>query len=330
MSADPLPAPVPSAPHRHLFDFRDWSAADALALFDTADVMAEVMQRTIKKVPALQGFTVGLMFFEDSTRTRLSFDRAARALSADVITFSAGGSSLSKGESLRDTVETVDAMQADLYVIRHPASGAQQQISRWTDASVVNAGDGRRAHPTQALLDAYTFLKRYSGPGAGSLEGKKLAIIGDVLHSRVARSNAELWTKLGAEVTLCGPATLLPRELAARGVTLTNSVAEAAEGAHALMALRLQKERMQAGLLPSAAEYVSRWQLKTDHLKLADPDALVMHPGPMNRDLEIEGVLADSERSVILDQVANGVPIRMAVLYSLLVGRRRQKVDRAS
>ncbi|HLR45527.1 MAG TPA: aspartate carbamoyltransferase, partial [Deinococcales bacterium] len=237
MSAEPLPAPA--APHRHLFDFHDWSAADVLALFDTADVMAGVMQRTIKKVPALQGFTVGLMFFEDSTRTRLSFDRAARAQSADVVTFSSGGSSLSKGESLRDTIETVDAMQADLYVIRHPASGAQQQISRWTDAAIVNAGDGRRAHPTQALLDAYTFLRSYGGAEAGTLQGKKLAIVGDVLHSRVARSNAELWTKLGAEVTLCGPATLLPHELAGPGVTLTNNVAEAVEGAHAVMALRL-------------------------------------------------------------------------------------------
>src|SRR5690625_1072018 len=220
-------------------------------------------------------------------------------------------------------------MQADLYVIRHPAAGAQQQISRWTDASIVNAGDGRRAHPTQALLDAWTFLRRFDGAGADTLNGKKLAIVGDILHSRVARSNAELWTKLGAEVTLCGPATLLPRELAGPGVTLTNSVAEAVEDAHAVMALRLQKERMHSGLLPSAAEYVQRWQLKEEHLKLADPHALVMHPGPMNRDLEIEGLLADSQQSVILEQVANGVPIRMAVLYSLLVGRRRQKVGNA-
>lgn len=308
--------------HAHLHDLSDWTAGEVQALFDTTDVMAQVMERTIKKVPALQGFTVGLLFFEDSTRTRLSFDRAAKAQSAEVVTFSAGGSSLSKGESLRDTIETIDAMQADLYVIRHPAAGASQQISRWTDASVVNAGDGRRAHPTQALLDAYTFTRRYQGKEPRSLSGKKLAIIGDIAHSRVARSNIELWTKLGAEVALCGPRTLLPPEFERPGVTLHNSVAAAAEGAQALMTLRLQKERMAAGLLPSLAEYVSRYQLRTEHLKLADENALVMHPGPMNRDLEIEGALADSEQSVILDQVANGVPVRMAVLYSLLVGRR--------
>lgn len=312
----------PAARHANLFDLRDWSATELHALFDTTDVMAEVMQRTIKKVPALQGFTVGLLFFEDSTRTRLSFDRAARAQSADVITFSSGGSSLSKGESLRDTIETIDAMQADLYVIRHPAAGAPQQISRWTDAAIVNAGDGRRAHPTQALLDAYTFSRTYKGKDPADFRGKKLAIIGDIAHSRVARSNVEVWRRLGAEVTLCGPAPLLPRELAADGVTLTNDIREAVDGAHAVMALRLQKERMTAGLLPSFAEYVQRWQLRSEHLKLADGHALVMHPGPMNRDLEIEGTLADSAQSVILKQVANGVPVRMAVLYSLLVGRR--------
>src|SRR5690554_3943748 len=232
--------------------------------------MAQVMQRTIKKVPALQGFTVGLLFFEDSTRTRLSFDRAARAQSADVVTFSAGGSSLSKGESLRDTIETIDAMQADLYVIRHPAAGATQQISQWTDAAIVNAGDGRRAHPTQALLDAYTFSRSYRGQNPQEFAGKKLTIVGDIAHSRVVRSNIELWLRLGAEVTLCGPRTLLPAELEQPGVTLTHDLNEAVTGAHAVMALRLQKERMAAGLLPSVAEYVQRYQLRSSHLKLAD------------------------------------------------------------
>lgn len=308
---------------KHLFDFAGWSSEDVLTLFETTDSMAQVLTRTIKKVPALQGFTVGLLFFEDSTRTRLSFDRAARAQSADVITFSSGGSSLSKGESLRDTLETIDAMQADVYVVRHPAAGAPQQLSRWTDAAIVNAGDGRRAHPTQALLDAYTFLRNYQGQGAGSLQGKKLAIIGDIAHSRVARSNMGLWTKLGGTVTLCGPAPLLPPEFRWHpGATVTHRIEEAVEGAHAVMALRLQKERMQAGLLPSLAEYIARYQVTEKLLKLADPDALVLHPGPMNRDLEIEGTLADSEQSVILQQVANGVPLRMAVLYTLLVGRR--------
>lgn len=282
--AEKLP-PGTRLPHRHLLDLKDWSKGEVMALFETADVMSEVMQRTIKKVPALQGFTVGLLFFEDSTRTRLSFDRAARAQSADVITFSSGGSSLSKGESLRDTIETIDAMQADLYVVRHPAAGAVKQISRWTDASIVNAGDGRRAHPTQALLDAYTFSRSFSGPDPQDFSGRKLAIIGDIVHSRVARSNVQLWRELGAEVTLCGPRTLVPKELAGEGVTVTHDLNEAAEGAHALMALRLQQERMSAGLLPSISEYRQRYQLKREHLKLAHPGALVMHPGPMNRDV---------------------------------------------
>ncbi len=305
---------------RHLLDTRDWSVDDVTALFDTTDVMAQVMERTIKKVPALQGFTVGTLFFEPSTRTRLSFERAARAQSADVVSFAAGGSSLSKGESLKDTLRTVDAMQADLYVVRHAVSGVPQQLARWTDARIVNAGDGRRAHPTQALLDAYTF--RQSFTGFDGFAGKKLAIVGDVMHSRVARSNAELWTKLGAHVTLCGPKTLLPGELAGENVTLTTNLHEAAEGAHAVMALRLQGERMQAGLLPSLAEYRARFGVTEEIMKHAHPDALVMHPGPINRDVELSGSLADSERSVIEQQVANGVSVRMAVLYTLLVGRR--------
>ena len=305
---------------RHLLDFADWTVAELLALFDTTDVMAQVMQRTIKRVPALQGFTVGTLFFEDSTRTRLSFDRAARAQSADVMSFASGGSSMTKGESIKDTLKTIDAMQADLYVVRHHAAGVPHQLTRWTDASIVNAGDGRRAHPTQALLDAYTFKSLF--PSFTGFEGAKLAIVGDVMHSRVARSNIELWTKLGAEVALCGPATLLPRELAGPGVSVHTRLAEAVEGAHAVMALRLQQERMSNGHLPSLAEYAARYQLDEPALAHAHPEALVMHPGPMNRDVEIAGQLADSDRSVIGQQVANGIPIRMAVLYTLLVGKR--------
>jgi len=306
---------------RHLLDLADWSVAAIAALFDTTDVMAQVMTRTIKKVPALQGFTIGTLFFENSTRTRLSFERAARAQSADVISFAAGGSSVSKGESLKDTLRTIDAMKADLYVVRHAAAGATHQLRGWTDAAIVNAGDGRRAHPTQALLDAYTFKTRF--PGFAGFAGVKLAIVGDVVHSRVARSNVELWTKLGAQVTLCGPRTLLPDELGATpGVALTHRLEEAVEGAHAVMALRLQHERMEGPLLPSLAEYRQRYQVTRAALRLAHPDALVMHPGPMNRDVEIEGVLADDPKSVIEAQVANGVPVRMAVLYTLLVGSR--------
>jgi aspartate carbamoyltransferase catalytic subunit len=320
VTLQPRDNPLPP-PRRHLLDFRDWPREDVEKLFDTADVMAQVLTRTIKKVPALQGFSVGLLFFENSTRTRLSFERAARAQSADVMNFASGGSSMSKGESLKDTLRTLDALQADLYVVRHGASGVPHQLSRWTDAAIVNAGDGRRAHPTQALLDAYTFRTRFQG--FDGFAGKKLAIVGDIAHSRVARSNAELWTTLGGQVTLCGPATLLPPELAAMpGVTLSTRLEEAVEGAHAAMALRLQLERMRPGLLPSAAEYAARYQLSERVMAGAHPNALVMHPGPMNRDLEIEGVLADGDRSAIEAQVANGVPVRMAVLYSLLVGRR--------
>lgn len=304
---------------RHLLDLASWSVEQIHALFNTTEVMAQVMERTIKRVPALQGFTVGTLFLENSTRTRLSFERAARAQSADVISFAAGSSSVSKGESLKDTIRTIDAMKADLYVVRHPSAGAPQQLARWTEARIVNAGDGRRAHPTQALLDAYTFKTRF--PGFTGFAGAKLAIVGDIAHSRVARSNIELWSKLGAKITLCGPRTLLPTEFAELpGVTLSHRLEEAVEGAHALMALRLQRERMTSGLLPSLAEYRQRYQLRLRHLPFAHPEALVMHPGPMNRDIEIEGILADHPRSVIETQVANGVPVRMAVLYTLLVG----------
>jgi aspartate carbamoyltransferase catalytic subunit len=321
-------ATIPSVPERastqgkkrHLLDLQEWSAEEVWALFETSDVMAQVMTRTIKKVPALQGFTVGTLFFENSTRTRLSFERAARAQSADVISFATGGSSMSKGESLKDTLRTIDALKADLYVVRHQAAGVPYQLTRWTDAAVVNAGDGRRAHPTQALLDAYTF--RGSFPNFDGFEGKKLAIVGDIAHSRVARSNLRLWTKLGAQVTLCGPSTLLPVEMEQfPGVTRCFRLEEAVEGAHAVMALRLQLERMQKGLLPSLAEYQARYCLTPEVMALAEAEALVMHPGPMNRDVEIAGELADSEQSVVERQVANGVSVRMAVLYTLLVGR---------
>ena len=319
--AAPAAGSPPTKHPRHLIDLADWPVETIHALFATTDVMAQVMTRTIKKVPALQGFTVGTLFFENSTRTRLSFERAARAQSADIISFAAGGSSVSKGESLKDTLRTIDAMKSDLYVVRHPAAGAPLQLTRWTDAAIVNAGDGRRAHPTQALLDAYTF--KTSFPGFTGFEGVKLAIVGDVAHSRVARSNAQAWTKLGAQVTLCGPRMLLPDELGGRrGITLTNRIEEAVDGAHAVMALRLQHERMTSGVLPSLAEYRQRYQVTRALMRLAHPDALVMHPGPMNRDVEIEGVLADDPRSVIETQVANGVPVRMAVLYTLLVGSR--------
>jgi len=301
-----------------LLDFADTSREQVVAILDTTEVMAQVLQRPVKRVPALQGFTVATLFFEDSTRTRLSFERAARAQSADVMTFAGGGSSLSKGESLRDTVATLDALQVDAFVVRHPSAGAAHQVASWTGAAVINAGDGRRAHPTQALLDAYVYRQASGRP----FEETRLTIVGDVAHSRVARSNAELFSLLGADVVLCGPPTLLPRELAALpGVRLEWDVDAALEGAHAVMALRLQHERMAGTRLHSAAAYADRYQLDERRLAAAHPDAIVLHPGPMNRDVEISGELADGPRSQIRAQVAAGVPVRMAVLYHLLVGK---------
>lgn len=314
-----MSAPVADARHpASLLDLDAWSREAVEGLFSTTDVMAEVLQRPIKKVPALQGMTVATLFFEASTRTRLSFDRAARALSADVMTFASGGSSLAKGESLADTVRTLAALQVDLFVVRHGAAGVAHQVERVAGTPVVNAGDGRRAHPTQALLDAYTF--RAHGPDG--FEGKRLTIVGDVLHSRVARSAARLWPKLGAEVVLCGPPPLLPEAMAAwSGVHVEPRLDAALEGADAVMALRMQHERMRGGAIASPAAYAQRYGLTEERLRAARPGALVMHPGPMNRDVEIEGTLADGPRSVITQQVAHGVPVRMAVLYTLLVGR---------
>ncbi|MDZ7706521.1 MAG: aspartate carbamoyltransferase catalytic subunit [Trueperaceae bacterium] len=303
---------------RRLLDFSGMDVDRILAILATTDVMAQVLQRPVKRVPALQGFTVATLFFEDSTRTRLSFERAARAQSADVMAFARGGTSLSKGESLRDTVATLDALQVDAYVVRHPAAGAAHQVASWTDAAVINAGDGRRAHPTQALLDAYAYREATGRP----FEETRLTIVGDVAHSRVARSDAELWQRLGAEVVLCGPPTLLPPDLAALpGVRLETRLEPALDGAHAVMALRLQHERMDTGRIHSTAAYAERYQLTEARLAGAHPDAVVLHPGPMNRDVEIEGALADGPRSLITRQVAAGVPVRMAVLYHLLVGK---------
>jgi aspartate carbamoyltransferase catalytic subunit len=303
---------------RRLLDFVDWDRERIEAVLSTTEVMAQVLERPVKRVPALQGFTVATLFFEDSTRTRLSFERAARAQSADVMTFARGGTSVSKGESLRDTVATLAALQVDAFVVRHPAAGAAHQVASWTDAAVINAGDGRRAHPTQALLDAYAYRQATGRP----FDQTRLVIVGDVAHSRVARSDAELWHRLGAEVTLCGPPTLLPPELAELpGVRLETRLERALEGAHAVMALRVQQERMAAGRLSSLAAYAARYQVSEVALAAAHEDAVVLHPGPMNRDVEIEGRLADGPRSLITRQVAAGVPVRMAVLYHLLVGK---------
>ncbi|MBZ9751262.1 aspartate carbamoyltransferase catalytic subunit [Deinococcus sp. HMF7620] len=311
-------APVSMGPRpRNLLDFQDWTPERLTAILDNADTMLQVLDRPVKKVPALQGLTVCNAFFENSTRTRTSFELAARRMSADVLTFAAGASSVNKGESLRDTLEVLTSYKVDAYIVRHHASGAAHLVAKYSGKPVINAGDGRRAHPTQALLDAYTVRQEF-----GSLEGKTVAILGDVRHSRVARSNAELLPKLGAKVVLCGPATLLPAGLAALpGVTLTTDPREAVRGAHAVMALRLQRERMTGGFLGSLQEYADTYQVNERLMQEAESGAVVLHPGPMNRDLEISGEAADGPRSRILKQVENGQAIRMSVLYHLLVGR---------
>jgi aspartate carbamoyltransferase catalytic subunit len=305
---------VPSFP-RHLLDFSDWNRGQVESILETAQMMQEVLARPVKKVPALTGFTVATVFFEPSTRTRLSFELAARRMSADVLSFATATSSTTKGETYRDTLRTLEQMGIDAYVIRVDAAGVCHQAYGWLHKPVINAGDGWRAHPTQALLDAFTLRERL-----GSLEGKKIAIVGDILHSRVARSNAELLTMLGARVVACGPATLLPGSLP--GATLTTSLKEALLEADAVMALRLQKERMDKGLLPSLPEYIAAYQITQERLAWARPLAPLLHPGPMNRDVELEGTLADSPQSLVERQVANGQAIRMAVLYHLLVGKR--------
>ena len=301
---------------KHLLDFQAWSKSSLENILETAKVMADVLERPVKKVPALQGFTICTAFFENSTRTRLSFELAARRMSADVVTFNSASSSTAKGESLQDTIATLEQLRIDCFIVRHEASGAAHSVNKFSQAKVINAGDGRRAHPTQALLDAYTLQQHF-----GSLEGLEVAIVGDVRHSRVARSNAELLPKLGAKVRLCAPATLLPRELEANGVSCTTNLEEAVSGAHAVMALRLQLERMNTGYIPSLEEYRNTYQVNSKTMNYARENAIVMHPGPINRDLEIEGELADSKESVILEQVKNGLPVRMAVLYHLLVGK---------
>lgn len=318
MTPAPMNSPASMGSHpRHLLDFQDWTPERLGAILDNADTMLQVLDRPVKKVPALQGLTVCNAFFENSTRTRTSFELAARRMSADVLTFAAGASSVSKGESLRDTMEVLTSYKVDAYIVRHHAAGAAHLVARYSGKPVINAGDGRRAHPTQALLDAYTIRQEY-----GSLEGKTVAIIGDIRHSRVARSNAELLPKLGAKVVLCGPAPLLPAGLGTLpGVTLTTDPREAVRGAHAVMALRLQRERMSGGFLGSLQEYADTYQVNETLMQEAESGAVVLHPGPMNRDLEISGDTADGPRSRILKQVENGQAIRMSVLYHLLVGR---------
>jgi aspartate carbamoyltransferase catalytic subunit len=311
----------------HLLDTQTLPRTEALRILDVAEDMADTQRRETKKLPTLRGRTVVNLFFEDSTRTRISFEAAAKRLSADVINFSAKGSSVSKGESLQDTAQTLQAMGADAVVIRHGASGAPRTLatSGWISAGVVNAGDGTHEHPTQALLDAFTIRKRvHAGDSRGrDLAGLRVTIVGDVLHSRVARSNVWLLTTLGAEVTLVAPPTLVPQDVSGWPVRVIYDLDEAiADGPDALMMLRIQLERMSAAYFPTEREYSRRWGLDARRLEALAPGSIVLHPGPMNRGLEISAEAADSPRSTVLEQVANGVSVRMAVLYLLLAGER--------
>jgi aspartate carbamoyltransferase catalytic subunit len=306
---------------RHLLSIADVSKADAISILDTANELARVSEGAVKKLPTLRGRTIVNLFAEDSTRTRISFEAAAKRLSADVINFSAKGSSVSKGESLKDTAMTLQAMGADAVVIRHSASGAAQRLadSQWMSGSVVNAGDGTHEHPSQALLDAFTIRKHLS-LGKSDLEGISVAIVGDVLHSRVARSNVLLLSKLGAKVTLVAPPTLLPVGVETWPCTVSYDLDAVVPFVDVVMMLRVQQERMTDFYFPNAREYSRYFGLNTDRMKLMKPGSIVMHPGPMNRGLEISAEVADSARSVITEQVTNGVSVRMAILYVLLTG----------
>ncbi|GAB3205665.1 aspartate carbamoyltransferase catalytic subunit [Marinactinospora thermotolerans] len=300
---------------RHLLSAGDLSRDEALLILDTARELAQVSGRSVKKLPTLRGRTVVNLFYEDSTRTRISFEAAAKRMSADVINFSAKGSSVSKGESLKDTALTLQAMGADGVVIRHSSSGAARRLAGWVDGAVLNAGDGTHEHPTQALLDAYTMRERM-----GRLEGLRVAIVGDILHSRVARSNVLLLSTLGAEVTLVAPPTLLPVSVGAWPCAVSYDLDEVLPKSDVVMMLRVQAERMQAAFFPSAREYSRRYGLDRDRFARLPDDAIVMHPGPMIRGMEISAEVADSPRSTITEQVTNGVSVRMAVLYLLLGG----------
>ncbi len=320
----PAPAAVPSpAPwaHRHLLDVDTLTRSEIELVMKTTDEMRDILARPIPKVPALRGMSVTILFYEASTRTRVSFEVAAKNLSADVVNITASASSVSKGESLVDTVRTVEALGADMIVMRHSVSGAPYLAADVFGGSILNGGDGWHAHPSQALLDLFTMRSRLPG---GSLEGRKVVILGDVLHSRVARSNVWTLTAMGADLWICGPSTLLrgyeawaAHGAAGRRFTLTSDVDAALRDADVVMALRIQKERMASGLLPSMREYAARYGLTMERLRVCSPDVVVMHPGPMNEGVEIAADVAVDPRSVITDQVTNGVAVRMALLYLL-------------
>lgn len=306
---------------KHLLSINDIDKDFALTILDTAAEMAKVTEGPVKKLPTLRGKTVVNLFAEDSTRTRISFEAAAKRLSADVINFTAKGSSISKGESLKDTAQTLQALGADAVVIRHPASGAAHRLAqgKWINGTVINAGDGTHEHPSQALLDAYT-IRKHLCQGKGDLSGLHIAIVGDILHSRVARSNVLLLTKLGALVTLVAPPTLLPYQVEQWPVRVSHDFNAVLPTVDAVIMLRIQQERMSDLYFPSEREYSTLFGIDALRLSLTKPEAILMHPGPMNRGLEISAEAADSSKSVVVEQVANGVSIRMAILYLFIAG----------
>jgi aspartate carbamoyltransferase catalytic subunit len=305
---------------RHLLDTAELSSDEIVRMLELTDSFVEVSARSIPKVPALRGKTVASLFYEDSTRTRLSFETAAKRLSADTMTFSVGTSSVKKGESLRDTALTIEAMGVDAVVVRHRSSGAPHRVASWIDAAVVNGGDGWHDHPTQALLDSYTLTRRLD---TDRLDGVRIAIVGDIKHSRVARADVHAFTALGASVTLVAPPTLLPPSLAGWPVTVSHHLDDVLGSVDAVYLLRMQRERMTEALIPTLREYTARYGLTHDRLRRLADDVVVMHPGPMNRGVEIAPEAADDPRALIVDQVRNGVAVRMAVLFSLLAGDSR-------
>jgi aspartate carbamoyltransferase catalytic subunit len=299
-------------PHRSLLDIEGLTRTDVERILDTAEAFLQVSRRPVRKVPTLRGKTVINLFYEASTRTRTSFELAGKRLSADVINMSVSASSVKKGETLQDTCRTLEAMHPDVIVIRHDASGAPSYVASKIGCSVINAGDGMHAHPTQALLDAFTIRRE-----KGTLDNLVVTVVGDIAHSRVARSNAHLLKLFGCEVRVVGPRTLLPAAVDSLGVRVFDRLEEALEGADVVMVLRIQRERLAGALLPSLREYARTFGIGPSTIAYAKPDAIVMHPGPMNRGVEIENVIADGERSVVLEQVEAGVAVRMALLYLL-------------
>src|SRR5438270_9184377 len=306
---------------KHLIDIQSLSADEIITVLDTAKAFKAVGERVIKKVPALRGKTVINLFIEPSTRTRISFELAALRLTADVINFTAEASSLKKGETLKDTARNLEALNADIIIIRHSATGAAHFLSRFLNASVINAGDGAHEHPTQALLDTFTIREK-----KGRIEGLNVTILGDILYSRVARSNIWALTKLGAKVTLCGPSTLVPKVFEQMGCGVTHNVDEAIRDADIINLLRIQHERQRKTMFPSINEYATLFGLNKARLAKTKPDALIMHPGPINRGVEIDSEIADGDRSLILDQVTNGLAVRMAVLFLVNGGKGPQEI----